>query len=479
MGRTRLSDPDAVVVGSGPNGLAAALTLAREGFKVTVLEAADEPGGGTRTYEDPQVPGLLHDHCSAVHPLAIGSPFLRTLPLERYGLEWCHPELLLAHPFDDGTAATVAQDLATTVELLGPDGRAWERVFGHASRHFDALAEDLTGPVLRVPRHPLVTGRSGPLALLPASVVASWFATERGAALFTGLGAHAITLLSQPFTTGVALLLGAAGHAYGWPVARGGARSIWRAMVALLEELGGEVVTGVEVRSFADIPRTRVALFDTTPTGLAWILGDHLPPRERRRAERWEYGPGVVKIDYAVRGEVPWTASAAHRAGTLHLAGSAEEIAQAEAEVVRGELPARPFVLAAQPHVADPGRAVDGVTPFWAYAHVPHGCTDDVGPLVDAQVERFAPGFTERIVARHVSTPADLEAANPNLVGGDISGGRATVGQLLGRPRLATDPYRTTVPGVWLCSSSTPPGAGVHGMCGHHAARSALRALTA
>lgn len=479
MVRTRLSDPDAVVVGAGPNGLGAALTLAREGFKVTVLEAAAEPGGGTRTYEDPDVPGLVHDHCSAVHPLGIGSPFLRTLPLDRYGLEWCHPEVIYAHPLDDGTAVGVHQDLAATLADLGPDASTWAALFEPASRRFDALAEDLTGPIVGIPSHPFSTARAGLPGIAPASVVASRFPTERGAALFSGLAAHAATRLTQPFTSGVALLLGAAGHTYGWPSPRGGAQSIWRAMVALLEDLGGEVVTGVRVRSFADIPRARVALFDTTPAALATILGDHLPARDRRRTERWEYGLGAVKVDFAVRGGVPWSSSVARHAGTLHLGGTVEEIAEAEAQAVTGQLPERPFVLAAQPDLADPGRAVDGIVPLWAYAHVPHGCEEDAGPVLEAQIERFAPGFGGRVVARHVTTPADFEASNPNLVGGDISGGRATVRQLLARPRLALDPYRTGVPGVWLCSASTPPGGGVHGMCGYHAASSALRTLTA
>jgi phytoene dehydrogenase-like protein len=477
--RTRLSEPDAVVVGSGPNGLAAALTLAREGFKVTVLEAADEPGGGTRTFDDPVVPGLRHDHCSAAHPLGAGSPFFRTLPLDRYGLEWRRAEIDCAHPLDDGTAVVTRRDLAATLAGLGPDAAAWDRIFGAASRRFEALADDLLGPIVGVPSHPLTTARSGLPALLPATVTARGFATGRGAALFGGIAAHAVTRLDQPLTSAVGLLLGAAGHVHGWPVARGGSEAIWRAMVALLEELGGEVVTGTRVRSFADVPRARVALFDTTPTILAEVLGDHLSPRERKRTARWQYGPGVYKVDFAVRGSVPWTAPDARSACTVHLAGTFEELAEAEAQAAGGELPQRPFVLVVQPHVADPDREVDGITPLWTYAHVPHGCRDDVLPLLEAQIERFAPGFGEQVVARHVTTPAQFEAANPNLHGGDITGGASRPLQLLARPRLSPDPYATSVPGVWLCSSSTPPGGGVHGMCGNNAARSALRVLTA
>ena len=479
MTRTRLSDPDAVVVGSGPNGLAAALALARQGFKVTVLEAMDEPGGGTRTYEDPQVPGLFHDHCSAVHPLAIASPFLRTLPLERYGLTWCHPEIPLAHPLDDQPAAVLHRDLAETLADLDEDAPTWDRLFGHASRHIDALSESLLGPVLRVPRHPLVLARQGPASLLPASLVARAFRTPRGAALFGGVAAHTIGRLDQPLTTAIALVLGAAGHSYGWPVPQGGSQAIWRSMVAYLEDLGSEVVTGTHVRDFSELPRARVALFDTSPTQLAWILGQRLPESARRRAERWTYGPAAYKLDLAIRGEVPWADELARRAGTLHLGGTFEELAASEAAAVAGELPERPFMLACQPHVADPSRGVDGITPLWTYAHVPHGSTADVAPLMEAQLERFAPGISERIVARNVTTPAGFEAANPNLHGGDIAGGASTVKQLVARPKLAPDPYATAVPGVFLCSASTAPAPGVHGMNGYHAARSALRVLTA
>jgi phytoene dehydrogenase-like protein len=470
---------DAVVVGAGPNGLAAAVTLAREGFRVTVLEASDEPGGGTRTVPDPDVPGLLHDHCAAVHPFGAGSPYFRTLPLERYGLTWCHPPVAVAHPFDDGTAALIHRDLDATVAGLGRDGPVWRRWLGGLTHRFDAVAADLLGPLVRVPRHPLATALGGLPSLLPAGVVARSFPTGRGAALFGGIAAHTIAPLHQPMTAAIGLLMAAAGHAHGWPVAQGGSQAIWRALVALLEGLGAEVVTGVTVRSFADLPRARVGLFDLTPTGFAHIAGEHLPPRERTRAATWDYGPAAFKVDFAVRGSVPWTDPAARRAGTLHLAGTYEELAAGEAAVVDGRMPQQPFVLVSQPHVADPGREVDGVTPLWTYAHVPHGYDTDVAPLIEAQIERFAPSFGERIVARHVTTPAGFEAWNANFVGGDITGGASTLRQLLGRYRLGPDPYATGVRGAFLCSASTSPGGGVHGMCGHHAARSALRLLTA
>jgi phytoene dehydrogenase-like protein len=470
---------DAVVVGAGPNGLAAAVTLAREGFRVTVLEAEDEPGGGTRTVPDPEVPGLLHDHCAAVHPFGIASPYFRTLPLERYGLTWCHPPIAVAHPFDDGTAALIHRDLDATVTGLGPDGPVWDRWLRGSTRRFDAVAADLLGPRVRVPRHPVATALAGLPSLLPATAVARSFPTDRGAALFGGIAAHTIAPLDQPLTAAIGLLMAAAGHAYGWPFAQGGSQTIWRAMVALLEDLGGEVVTGVRVRSFADLPRARVALFDLTPTGFARIAGGHLPARERSRAATWDYGPAAFKVDFAVRGEVPWDEPAARRAGTLHLAGGFDELAAAEAAVVAGRMPERPFVLAAQAHVADPGREVDGIVPLWAYTHVPHGYDGDVAPLIEAQIERFAPGFGAQVVSRRITTPAAFEADNANLVGGDITGGASTVRQLVGRYRLGPDAYATGIPGAYLCSASTAPGGGVHGMCGHHAARAALRVLTA
>jgi len=480
---TPLGGVDAVVVGAGPNGLAAALTLARAGLRVTVLEAADEPGGGTRTYPDPDVPGLVHDHCSAVHPFGIGSPFLRTLPLDRYGLDWLHPEIACAHPLDGGEAALLHRDLEETVAGLGRDGPTWRRLFEGPSRRFDDLADALLAPLVRVPRHPLLLARNGLVSLAPATVLADRLPLGRGgpgAALLGGVAAHAVAPLDRPATSGVALMLIAAGHARGWPVARGGSASIWRAMVAMLEDLGGEVVTGTRVRSLADLPPARLRLLDVDPGQLADIAGDELPPRERARLRRWRHADAAAfKVDLAVRGGVPWANADARRAGTLHLGGTFDEIAASEAASSGGRMPAAPYVLVSQPAVADPSRRVGDIEPVWAYAHVPSG---EAGPdpatardAVLAQLERFAPGLAARTVATHVTTPADFAAWNPNLVGGDITGGALTVGQLLARPRHGPDPYATGIDGLYLCSASTAPGAGVHGMCGHHAARAALR----
>jgi phytoene dehydrogenase-like protein len=482
-----LGQADAVVVGAGPNGLAAALTLARQGFRVTVLEAAEEPGGGTRSYADPDVPGLVHDHCAAVHPFGIGSPYLRTLPLDRYGLEWVQPEIACAHPLDGGGAALLHRDIDATVAGLGADGAMWRRLFAAPSRDFDALAAALLGPLVRVPRAPVTLARNGLLSLAPASTVAARFALGRegpGAALFGGAAAHAVAPLSSPGTTGVALMLIAAGHRRGWPVARGGSASIWRAMVAMLEELGGEVITGVRVRSLADLPPSRVRLFDTDPRQLVDIVGSELDVREARRLRRWRHANAAAfKVDLAVRGGVPWDNVDARRAGTLHLGGTFDEIADAEAASSGGTMPERPYVLVSQPAVADATRRVGDIEPVWAYAHVPAGArAPDPARARDAilaQMERFAPGLGAHIVATHVTTPADFEAGNPNLVGGDITGGALTLRQLVARPRLGPDPYATSAEGVFLCSSSTAPGAGVHGMCGHNAARSALRTLLA
>lgn len=477
IGSRRDLDADAVIVGAGPNGLAAAVTLAREGFRVTVIEAAEEIGGGSRSRDDLTVPGLLHDVCAAVHPFGAASPFLRSLPLEEYGLTWCHPEVAVAHPLDGGSAGVAYRDLDRTAEALGADGDLWLRLLRQPTRSFDRLATDLLGPIVRVPRHPFAIARPGLTSLLPATAVAGLFQTAEARALFAGIAAHVIQPLDRPVTTAVGLMMAAAGHAHGWPVAEGGSQAIVNALAKLFTDLDGHIVTGRQIRSLRELPRCRVALLDVGPHQLVEIAGDRLPARSRRRASKWRYGPAAFKVDYAVRDGIPWTASAARKAGTVHLGGTLEQIHAAEQAVHAGQMPPDPFVLVAQQYLADPSRCVDDLVPIWAYAHVPHGYDGDATAAIDAQIERFAPGFTDRVVARHATSPAALEAYNPNNVGGDIAGGATDAWQMLARPRLAANPYATGIPGLYLCSSSTPPGAGCHGMSGYHAARSALKAL--
>jgi phytoene dehydrogenase-like protein len=472
-----MRDTDAVVVGSGPNGLSAALTLAMAGKRVVVLEAADTIGGGVRTVMDATVAGLKHDHCSAVHPLALASPGFRSFHLERYGLSFAHAPIALAHPFDDGTAAVLTTDLDDTVARLGVDGPAWKALMQPLTAGFDPLIEQVLAPLLRWPAKPLLTARFGVSAALPATTLARRFPSERAQALLLGLAAHAMTNLAWPFTAGVGLTLGMAAHAVGWPVIRGGSQGLTDALVAALEAHGGTVVTGHTVQSMHDLPRADVALFATSPTALARITGERLPPADRRRMARWRYGPSAFKVDFAVKGAVPWTSHEARNAATLHLGGGAEEIVSGERACVAGQVTERPFTLVSQPHVADPSRAVDGITPLWAYTHVPHNDPGDATARIRAQIERFAPGFSNQIVAETVTTPAGFAAGNANYVGGDIAVGLTSPRQLLARPKFHPDPYRTGMPGVWLCSAATPPGPGVHGMCGVHAARSALRVM--
>lgn len=466
----------AVVVGSGPNGLAAAVHLARHGVQVQVLEAADEIGGGTRSGEL-TVPGLLHDHCSAFHPMGAGSPYLQGLGLERHGLKWRWPEIDCAHPLDSARAALLYRSLDATAEGLGEDGPRWRAMFSDLASGFDDLAADLMRPIVNVPRHPIRLAAFGPRALLPATTSARWFRTERGRALFGGIAAHAYHRLDRPATSAVGLMIAAAGHRYGWPVAEGGSVSIARALAALLADHGGTVLTGVHVRRPADIPAADVVLFDTAPGAALEILGDKIPPRIRKAYSRFRSAPGAFKVDFAVNGPIPWKDPECGRAGTVHLGGSFGEIASAEREVVRGRMPDRPYVLLGQQYEADPSRSSGGLNPVYAYAHVPSGYTGDATEAILGQIERFAPGFREQVVATSVTTPADLEANNPNQVGGDIVGGANAGLQVVLRPRFAADPYSLGIPGMYLCSASTPPGAGAHGMCGYNAAQSALSHL--
>jgi phytoene dehydrogenase-like protein len=467
----------ATVVGAGPNGLVAAAVLARAGVEVTVLEAGPEIGGGTRTVEG-IVSGLVIDHCSAVHPMAVGSTVLRELGLDRYGLRWRLPEVDCAHPLDDGDAGVLYRSVEDTAAGLGADGRLWRALFGSPSRHYDALAEDILGPLLGVPRHPLLLARFGAPTVLPAEVLAKAFRTERGRALFLGTAAHAFRPLNRPLSSAIGMGILTAGHRHGWGVAEGGSRAIADALAGVLADHGAKVETGVLVRSAADLPPSDVTVWDVGPDQLPSLLGDRLPGRIARAYRRFRYGPAAYKVDFAVQGGIPWTAESARRAGTVHAAGSAAENAMAEREVHAGRMPERPFVLVGQQYLADPGRSVGDVHPVYAYAHVPRGYAGDATEAITAQIERFAPGFRDRIVGTLVTDPAAF-AANPNFVGGNILTGANDIPQLVFGPRPTLHPYETGVPGHFLCSAATPPGPGAHGMCGAHAARRALTHLGA
>jgi phytoene dehydrogenase-like protein len=463
----------AVVVGSGPNGLAAAVVLARAGIEVTVLEAEDEIGGGTRSGEL-TVPGVLHDICSATHPTGAASPFFRSLDLSRHGLEWLWPEVDAVHPLDGGRAGVMFRDLDRTVEGLGVDGPAWRRLYAPLAAHGDELIGELFGPILHVPRHPVLMAKFGLRALQPASWLARRWQTDEARGLFAGLAAHALHPLDRPSTGGLGLMFGMTCHAYGWPVAKGGSAAIARALAADVVEHGGTIETGHEV---TELPQADIVIFDTTPGAALRIAGDRIPARVRRPLRTWRSGPGVFKVDFAVDGGVPWTNEWAHRAGTLHLGGTFEQINAAEREVHAGRMPDRPFVLLCQQYLADPGRSAGSVHPIWSYAHVPAGYTGDATEAVIGQIERFAPGFRERIVATTVTTPVQLEQHNANYVGGDIGGGANDAWQLVMRPRFSANPYSLGAKGLYICSASTPPGAGVHGMGGFHAATSAVADL--
>ena len=472
-----MADPDAVVVGAGPNGLAAAVALARAGRSVVVLEASGTIGGGARS-EELTLPGFLHDNCSAVHPLGAGSPFLSDLPLGDHGLAWSHAELAAAHPLCDGSAAVLGHSLDETAAALGPDARAWHRLFAPLVRDWEPLRDTFLAPLVRLPPHPLLLARFGLRAVWPASALARRvFDGEAARALFAGLSAHAILDLGHPLTSAFGLVLGTGAHVVGWPVARGGSQRIADALASYLRALGGEIITGRPVRSLDDLPPRATLLLDLTPRQVLEVAGDHLPPLYRRRLARFRYGPGSFKLDYALDAPVPWRAEACWRATTVHLGGPLEEIVASERDVTRGRHPERPFVLVAQPTLSDPSRAPAGRHTLWAYCHVPHGSTVDMTGAVEDQIERFAPGFRDRVLARHVTFPADMERHDANLVAGDIAGGSHGGLQLVGRPVLSPDPYALPMKGrkAFLCSASTPPGAGVHGMCGWWAAQSALR----
>ena len=466
---------DAVVVGAGPNGLAAAITLAAAGHAVRVYEAEPAAGGGCRT-DELTLPGFRHDVCSAVHPLALASPFLRQLDLAGHGVRLMHPRVALAHPLDRGRAAALVGSVQETADGLDGDGAAYVRLLGPAVEHWEQIVAELLGSLRRPPRHPLTLARFGLTGLQSAAGVASRrFDGEPARALLAGIASHAMLPLTAPGTAAFGLLLGMLGHAVGWPVVQGGSDRIIAALVAILEGLGGEIVVDARVDSLAALPAARATLLDVTPRQFLAMAGADLLPSYRQSLSRFRYGPGVFKLDWALSGPVPWLAPVCHEAATVHLGGALPELVAAEAAVARGQHADRPYVIVVQPGVVDSGRAPRGQQTLWAYCHVPNGSRVDMTARVEAHIERFAPGFRDLVLARSTRDTAQLEAHDANYVGGDINGGVQDIRQTLMRPTARWNPYSTPLPGTYLCSSSTPPGGGVHGMCGHLAARSALR----
>jgi phytoene dehydrogenase-like protein len=464
---------DAVIVGAGPNGLAAAIRIAQQGFSTLVLEQSAKVGGACRT-EELTLPGFDHDVGSAVHPLALGSPFFSSLPLEEHGLTWQQPAVPLAHPIDKTRVATLYQSVGKTALLLGRDADHYKQLFEPLVTNWRSLLREFLQPIIHPPEHPLQMAQFGLLALLSVEqLVRRRFSEEATKALLAGLGAHSFLALNTPGSASFVLILGLLAHAVGWPIPKGGAGSITQALARYLLSLGGKIETGVSIKSFRDLPKTRAVLYDITPRQLIRI--ESLPRSYQEKLERFEYGSAVFKIDYALDGNIPWIHQECHSAGTVHLGGTFEEVALAESKISSRQYPAQPFLLLSQPTLWDSTRSPAGRHILWAYTHVPFGSDHDLTQIIERQIDRFAPGFTKRIIARRISSPAQLEAMNPNLVGGTITGGANHLWQLIARPTLSLVPYRTPKKGVYLCSSSTPPGGGVHGMCGFHAANAVLR----
>ncbi|MCE7066259.1 NAD(P)/FAD-dependent oxidoreductase [Dyadobacter sp. CY326] len=464
---------DAVVVGSGPNGLAGAITLQRAGLSVLVVEAKPTIGGGMRSAEL-TLPGFVHDVCSAIHPMAMLSPFFKSVPLKDFGLEMIQPEYAAAHPFDDGNAAVLHQSLAETADGLGIDKGAYLDFMQPLVEDLPGLLPDLLGP-LEWPKHPVDLAAFGIKALPPASWTRKFFKTKEARGLWAGMAAHAIQPLQNVATSAFGIMLMAAAHLKGWPIPKGGSQSVANALTDYFKTIGGEVETDFEVKSLDELPASKVVLLDVTPKQLLSIAGEKLSASHRKRLERFRYGMGVFKIDWALEEPIPFKAEACKKAGTVHLGNTFEEIAYSEKSLSNGKHIEKPFVLLAQQSLFDPSRVPAGKQAAWAYCHVPNGSTKDMTDIIENQVERFAPGFKDVIKGKHVMNTVQIEAYNPNYVGGDINGGIQDIFQLYSRPTLQFSPYRTSAEGVYLCSSSTPPGGGVHGMCGYHAAKQALK----
>lgn len=471
---------DAVVVGGGPNGLAAAIVLARAGQSVQLFEARDTVGGGCRSAEL-TLPGVLHDVCSAVHPLGRSSPLFRELGLEHHGLEWIEPPIQLAHPLDDGSAALVRRDIGETSASFedAQDARTYERWMGPLTRDWELIVETLLGPMrpFAAARHPIALARFGIPALAPVATLARRFRSAQARALMAGTGAHSFLTLRSVMSGGFGLALLVSAHAVGWPIPRGGSQRISDALASVLREQGGQIETGVTVRNLEELPRHRAALLDLSPKGVLALAGDRLRGAYAGQLRRYRYGPAAFKLDLVLDGPIPWRNPALSTAGTVHLGGRLEEVMASEDAVARGRVHERPFVLLSQPSAFDPSRAPAGQHVVWAYCHVPNDWDGDATDAILRQVERFAPGFRDRILAQHVLRPTELEAYNANYVGGDINGGLQHWAQFFTRPAVRWDPYSTPDPGLFICSASTPPGGGVHGLCGLHAARSALRGV--
>lgn len=467
---------DAVIVGSGPNGLAAAITLQQRGLRVLLLEAKHTVGGGMRT-ASLTLPGYRHDVCAAIHPMGMASPFLRSLPLHNFGLEYLHPEVLAAHPFDDGSAGALYQSLADTAAGLGADGQAYRALLEPLMRQWPLVDNHILGPMLRWPQHPLALARFGLKSFQSGKQVASRFRGQGARGLWAGMVAHSMVPLEALTSAAIGIVLAIAGHRGGWPIPKGGSQSIADALSAYFVSLGGEIQTDTEIRNLADVPPSRAVLFDLTPRQLLAICGDRLSGLYRWQLRRHRYGMGVYKMDWALSEPVPFVAPEARRAGTVHLGGTFEEVARSERQAWQGKIPDKPFVLFAQQSVFDDSRAPAGKHTGWAYCHVPHGSGADMSEAIVSQVERFAPGFRDTILATHTCDAMNMEAYNPNYIGGDINGGVINIAQLFNRPALRFSPYRTSAKGIYICSASTPPGGGVHGMGGYHAAVQALKDL--